>query len=73
MNQHAVNQHAVNQRPTDIAVGCGPCPSLGEIGLLIVTTASLNLALTGRRTAELRSRQALRTRQANDNTTPGSH
>ncbi|WP_202121022.1 hypothetical protein [Streptomyces sp. BA2] len=35
-----------------------PLPSLGEIGLRIVATATRNLALTGRRTAEVRSRQA---------------
>lgn len=38
--------------------GCGPFPSLGEIQLLIVATATQNLALTGRRTTERRSRHA---------------
>lgn len=51
----------------DGAVGCGPFPSLGEIGLLIVATAAQNLALTGRRTAERRGRYATAA------TAPGSH
>lgn len=54
-------------RRADTAVGCGPFPSVGEIGLLIVATAAQNLALTGRRTAERRSRNA------SVATAPGSH
>lgn len=54
-------------RRADTAVGCGPFPSLGEIGLLIVATAAQNLALTGRRTAERRGRYATAA------TAPGSH
>ncbi|MGW6022133.1 hypothetical protein [Streptomyces sp. NPDC055099] len=57
MSEHAMDEHL----------------SLGEIGLLIATTATRNLALTGRRTAELRRRKAQRARQAQDTTTPGSH
>ncbi|MEV6752757.1 hypothetical protein [Streptomyces sp. NPDC051214] len=57
MTEHAMDEHL----------------SLGEIGLLIVTTAARNLALTGRRTAELRRTSGQRARQAHDATTPGSH
>ncbi|MGW0908454.1 hypothetical protein [Streptomyces sp. NPDC002853] len=57
MDEHAMDEHL----------------SLGEIGLLIATTATRNLVLNGRRTAELRRRQAQRTHQAKDANTPGSH
>ncbi|MEV0522390.1 hypothetical protein AB0I66_03115 [Streptomyces sp. NPDC050439] len=57
MSEHAMDEHL----------------SLGEIGLLIVTTATRNVALTGRRTAELRRTPGWRARQAQDATTPGSH
>lgn len=57
MSEHAMDEHL----------------SLGEIGLLIVTTATRNVALTGRRTAELRCTPGWRARQAQDATTPGSH
>ncbi|MEV2250605.1 hypothetical protein AB0I94_08525 [Streptomyces sp. NPDC050147] len=65
-----MNQHPLNEHPPNSVGGCGPFTSLGEIGLLIVTTAVQNLALTGRRTAELRSRQARNAREA---TAPRSH
>lgn len=54
-------------RRADTAADCGPFPSLGEIGLLIVATAAQNLALTGRRTAERRGPYAAVA------TAPGSH
>lgn len=57
MNEHVRDEHL----------------SVGEIGLLIVTTATRNLALTGRRATELRRRQAQRTRRVHETATPGSH
>ncbi|WP_371749515.1 hypothetical protein OG302_39215 [Streptomyces sp. NBC_01283] len=45
------------QPHTDPAGGCDPFPSLGQIGLLIIATATQNLALTGRPTARGRDRQ----------------
>lgn len=76
MKQHLMNQHLMNQHSMNAEGGCGPFPSLGEIGLLIVATATRNLALTGRRTAELRSRQAGQAehaRQERDATAQRSH
>lgn len=66
----------MNQLPMITVSGAGPFPSVGEIGLLIVATATRDLALTGRRTAEHRSRQARQARQARQEqvaTAPRSH
>ncbi|MGW5731770.1 MULTISPECIES: hypothetical protein [Streptomyces] len=53
--------------PTDPTHAYGAFPSLGEIGRLIVSTATQNLAHTGLRTAEERRPQA------RDATAPRSH
>lgn len=70
--EHPRHEHPVHEHPPNSTGGCGPFTSLGEIGLLIVTTAVRNLALTGRRTAELRSRQG-QARHAQEATAPRSH
>lgn len=65
---HAPALAAEAEHPhTDTAGGCDSFPSLGEIGLLIIATATQNLALTGRPTAQGRGRQA------QDATAPRSH
>lgn len=48
MNQ---TRHVDQAWHVDTAGHCGLFPSLGEIGLQIVATATRNLALTGLRTA----------------------
>ncbi|MFF1712042.1 hypothetical protein [Streptomyces sp. NPDC058268] len=65
---HAPPLAAATGRPhTDTAGGCDSFPSLGQIGLLIIATATQNLALIGRPTARGRDRQT------QDATAPRSH